>query len=189
MISLMLDHSKFTKMPFWMIQIAKNEVFGHFLELGASDRLQIAYDDYTKWSWQVGCHIAHAGSFKNHKNSFLDDPKCQKRVFDHFLELGLLDRLDTAYYDIRQRYQIKKSYALKASPPDIDLSFLIHFGYSINTFITLSITNRITAFISSSSGVHWSPCLFFSNLVISLPGRVGARWSNFIFSIGRIQLQ
>ena len=48
LISLMSDHSKITKMPFWMIQIAKNEVLGHFLELGASDRLQIAYDDYTK---------------------------------------------------------------------------------------------------------------------------------------------
>ena len=84
MISLMLDHSKFTKMPFWMIQIAKNEVFGYFLELGASDRLQIAYDDYTKWSWQVGCHIAHAGSFKNHKNAFLNDPNSQKWGFRPF---------------------------------------------------------------------------------------------------------
>ena len=50
LISLVSDHSKITKMPFWMIQIAKNEVFGHFLELGASDRLQIAYFDYTKRS-------------------------------------------------------------------------------------------------------------------------------------------
>ena len=94
----------------------------------------------------------------------------KKGFFDHFLELGLLDRLDTAYYDIRQRYQIKKSYALKASPPDIDLSFLIHFGYSINTFITLSITNRITAFISSSSGVHWSPCLLFRSFTFPFSG-------------------
>ena len=81
MISLMLDHSKFTKMPFWMIQIAKNEVFGHFLELGASDRLQIAYYDCTKWSWQVASHIPLAGSFKNHKNAFLNDPKVQKWSF------------------------------------------------------------------------------------------------------------
>ena len=47
-ISLVLDHSKITKMPFWMIQRAKNEVFGHFLELGASDPLQITYYDYTE---------------------------------------------------------------------------------------------------------------------------------------------
>ena len=77
-ISPILDHSKITKMPFSMIQTAKNEVFGHFLELGVSDRLQIAYYDYTKWSWQVGCHIAHAGSFKIHKNAILNDPNSQK---------------------------------------------------------------------------------------------------------------
>ena len=80
-ISLVLDHSKIWKMPFWMIQIAKNEVFDHFLELGALDRLQIAYYDYTKWSWQVGYHIAHAGSFKIHKNAFLNDPNSQKWGF------------------------------------------------------------------------------------------------------------
>ena len=50
MISLMLDHSKFTKMPFWMIQIAKNEVFGHFLEFGGLERHDVAYFDRTKWS-------------------------------------------------------------------------------------------------------------------------------------------
>ena len=77
----MLDHSKIWKMPFWMIQIAKNEVFDHFPELGALDRLQIAYYDYTKWSWQFGCHILHARSFKNHKNAFLNDPKSQKLGF------------------------------------------------------------------------------------------------------------
>ena len=80
-VSVMPGYSETTKMPFWMIQIAKNEVFSHFLEFWASDRLQIAYFDYTKWSWQVGCHIAHAGSFKNHKNAFLNDPKSQKWVF------------------------------------------------------------------------------------------------------------
>ena len=48
LISLVLDHSKITKIPFWMIQRAKNEVFGHFLELGASDPLQITYYDHTK---------------------------------------------------------------------------------------------------------------------------------------------
>jgi len=31
-ISLVLDHSKITKMLFWMIQRAKNEVFDHFME-------------------------------------------------------------------------------------------------------------------------------------------------------------
>ena len=74
-----------------MIQIAKNEDLGHF---GPSDRLQIAYFDNTKWFWQFGCHMAHAGSFKIHKNAFLNDPKSQKRGF---LDLGLMDRLDIAY--------------------------------------------------------------------------------------------
>ena len=48
MIWLMLDHSKIRKMHFWMIQRAKKEVFGHFLELGLLDRLDIAYCDSTK---------------------------------------------------------------------------------------------------------------------------------------------
>ena len=41
----------------------------------------------------------HEGSFKGRKNAFLDDPKGQKRGFGHFLEFGLLDRLDIVYYD------------------------------------------------------------------------------------------
>ena len=45
---VMKDHSKITKMHFWMIQKAKNEVFGHFLEFGLLDRLDIAYFDSTK---------------------------------------------------------------------------------------------------------------------------------------------
>ena len=47
-VSPMLDHWKTRKMPFWMIQIAKKEVFGHFLEFGLLDRLDIAYCDSTK---------------------------------------------------------------------------------------------------------------------------------------------
>ena len=38
----------------------------------------------------------HGGPFKNHKNQFLNDPKCEK---GGFLDLGLMDRLDIAYYD------------------------------------------------------------------------------------------
>ena len=48
MIWLMLDHSKIRKMHFWMIQRAKKEVFGHFLEFGLLDRLDIADCDSTK---------------------------------------------------------------------------------------------------------------------------------------------
>ena len=42
----------------------------------------------------MGCHIAYAGSFKNHKNAFLSDPKSQKKVFGHFLELGASERIE-----------------------------------------------------------------------------------------------
>ena len=153
-ISLMQDHSKLAKMYFWMIQRAKIEVFGHFLEFGWSDVLHTAYFDCTKWSFQLGINIAHAGSFNNHKSVFLNDPKIQNRGlrpfsgvwsvlltwycilwfysmfhnfrqcyqilrdhseaakmhfwmvqrakkegFGHFLEFGLLDRLDIAYCD------------------------------------------------------------------------------------------
>ena len=130
------DHSKVTQMHFWMIQRAKKEVFGHFLEFGLLDRLDIAYYDSTKWFptfhnvtsswriiqksqkcifewskepkmrflaifWSLVCWIdlilhivielnvfqlsamlpGHEGSFKDHKNAFLNDPKGQKRGF------------------------------------------------------------------------------------------------------------
>ena len=42
MIWLMLDHSKSRKIHFWMIQRDKNWVFGHFLDLGLLDWLDIA---------------------------------------------------------------------------------------------------------------------------------------------------
>ena len=45
---VMKDHSNITNIHFWMIQKAKNEVFGHFLEFGLLDRLDIAYCDSTK---------------------------------------------------------------------------------------------------------------------------------------------
>ena len=62
-ISPMLDHSKITKMPFSMIQTAKNEAFGHFLEFGAFDLLDIAYSNRTKWFACIGQCISHAWSF------------------------------------------------------------------------------------------------------------------------------
>ena len=37
----------------------------------------------------------HVGSFKSHEKAFLNDPKSLKRGF---LDLGLLDRLDIAYF-------------------------------------------------------------------------------------------
>ena len=117
-------------MHFWMIQSAKKEVFGHYLEFGLLDWLDIAYNDRTKCfsafdncnrSWRIArksqksifewskvpkmrflaiflslvcwfdliLHIlmvlnvfkvlatvrGNEGSFKSHKNAFLNDPK------------------------------------------------------------------------------------------------------------------
>ena len=45
---------------------------------------------------RLGTLIAHEGSFKSHKNAFLNDPKCPN---GGFLDLGRLDRLDIAYDD------------------------------------------------------------------------------------------
>ena len=45
---VMKDHLKVSKMYLWMIQSAKKEVFGRFLEFGLLDRLDIADCDSTK---------------------------------------------------------------------------------------------------------------------------------------------
>ena len=58
-----------------MIQSAKNEVFGDYLEFGLVDWLDIAYYDNSKWPQHFGIEIVHAGSFKNHKNIFWNAPK------------------------------------------------------------------------------------------------------------------
>ena len=41
----------------------------------------------------------YAGSFKNHENTFLNDPKSQKGVLGHFLDFSLLDQLDIAHFN------------------------------------------------------------------------------------------
>ena len=43
-----------------------------------SDRLDIAYFDRTKWRARFRHHTTHAGSFKNQKNAFLNDPNSRK---------------------------------------------------------------------------------------------------------------
>ena len=45
---VMMGQSKTLKTRFWMIQIAKKQVFGHFLDLGLLDRLDIADFDRSK---------------------------------------------------------------------------------------------------------------------------------------------
>ena len=48
-----------------MIQTAENMVFGHFLEFGAADQLDIAYFDRTKLCVRFGHRINHAEPSKN----------------------------------------------------------------------------------------------------------------------------
>ena len=167
------DHSKITKIHFWMIQNAKKEVFGHFQEFGLLDRLDIAYCDRTQcfpafgninrswrtiqkshksifeWSkvqkkrflaifWSLVCwidlilhivielnvfqHLATSpgreGPFKNRKNPFLNDPKCQKRGFWPFS--GVRSVGSTWYCilweylmfsNVRQRYQVMNDHS------------------------------------------------------------------------------
>ena len=45
---VMNDHSKSTRMHLWMIQRARKEVFGQFLELGLLDQPDVAYCDSTE---------------------------------------------------------------------------------------------------------------------------------------------
>ena len=61
-----------------MIQVAKNEVIGHFLEFGTLGLLDIAYFDRATWCSRFANCNSHAGSFKNQKNAFLDDQNSQK---------------------------------------------------------------------------------------------------------------
>ena len=62
-----------------MIQKAKNEVFGHFLEFGLLDRLDIAYcDSFTNFRQCYQVKLDHS---EIKKNAFMNDPKSQKGGF------------------------------------------------------------------------------------------------------------
>ena len=67
-----------------MIQRAKKDVFGHFMDFGLLERLYIAYCDTIKGFLHFETLPGHEGSFKNRKNALLNDPKCKKRVFWSF---------------------------------------------------------------------------------------------------------
>ena len=64
-----------------MIQRAKKEVLGHFLEFGLLDQLDIAYCDSTKCFLTFGNVTRSLRIIKDYKNAFLNDPKSQKRGF------------------------------------------------------------------------------------------------------------
>ena len=88
-----------------MIQNAKNKVlwtYSWWIDLILHIMIEI----------NVFLHLAfllgHEGSFKSRKNTFLNDPKCQKQGF---MDLRLVDCLDIAYYDGNKRFLIYGSLA------------------------------------------------------------------------------
>ena len=76
-----LDHSKIRKMHFWMIQRAKNEVFGHFLEFGLLDRLDIAYCDRTQCFPAFGNITRSRKTIQKSHKSIFEWSKVQKKRF------------------------------------------------------------------------------------------------------------
>ena len=93
-------HSNVTKKHFWMIQRAKNEVFDNILEFGLLDWLDIAYYDRTKCVPTFGNTTRSWRIIQKSPGCIFEWSKVPKmRFFGHFLECGLLVRLDIAYFD------------------------------------------------------------------------------------------
>ena len=90
------DHSKITKIHFWMIQRAKRDVFGHFLESGHFYLLDIEYFDRTKCFPISAALPGHERSFKNLENAFFS---CKMTCFDQFGAIfsSLVQRIDFIY--------------------------------------------------------------------------------------------
>ena len=95
----MKGRSKVSKMHFWMIQNAKKEVFGHFLDLGLLDWLDIAYYDRTKCVSTFGNTTRSWRIIQKFHESIFEWSKVPKEVFRHYLEFGLLDWLDITFDD------------------------------------------------------------------------------------------
>ena len=72
---------KIRKKHFWMIQRAKIEVFGHFLEFGLLDRLDIAYCDRTKCFPTFGNLTRSRGIIQKSQKSIFEWSKGQKERF------------------------------------------------------------------------------------------------------------
>ena len=81
MIWLMMDHSKIRKMHFWMIQRAKKEVFGHFLDFGLLDRLGNADFDSTKCFPRFGNITRSWRIIQKSKKCLFERPKVPKKRF------------------------------------------------------------------------------------------------------------
>ena len=85
------DHGgsfKDLKYPFWMIQKAKNEVFGHFLEFGLLDRLDIAYCDSTKCLPTFGNVTRSSWIIQKSEKCIFEWSKVPKRGFSRLRSFG-----------------------------------------------------------------------------------------------------
>ena len=79
---VMIGHSKTLKMRFWMIQRAKNKIFGHLLVSGLCwIDLLLPKVIQLNLPQHLAMLLGHEGSFKSHTKVFLNDPKSQKGVF------------------------------------------------------------------------------------------------------------
>ena len=115
---VMKDHSKSTRMHFWMIQRAKIEVFGHFLEFGLLDRLDIAYGDRIKCFSTFGNLTRSRRIIQKSQKSIFEWSKGQKETFLAifwslvifiYLILNILIELNVFQY--RQHYQAMKDHS------------------------------------------------------------------------------
>ena len=86
---------KSLKMHFWMIQRAKKEVFGHFLEFGLSDWLDLAYCGSTKYSTTCANTTRSWRVVQESQKCIFEWSKEQKTMFlAIFLSLVCWDGLD-----------------------------------------------------------------------------------------------
>ena len=105
----MLDHSKIIKMPFWMIQIAKNEVFGHFLEFETSERLDIADFDSSECFPTFGKAARSWRIIQTLQKCCFKWLKVPKKCFGRFVEFGLFDWFVIANGEMEKVKKSKRS--------------------------------------------------------------------------------
>ena len=74
-----------------MIQVAKNELFGYFVDIGLSDWLEVAYYDKTKYCAGLAYHISCITSFKSH---FWIIQTAEDGILVIFFQFGRLVRLN-----------------------------------------------------------------------------------------------
>ena len=110
-----------------MQKIAKNEVFGYFQEFGLLDRLDIAYCDSTKCFPSFGNVTRSLRTIQKSLKFIFEWSKEQKiEVFAHFLEFGLLDRLDIAWISLKMHIPINRMDTLVLIADEVLGTIIVH---------------------------------------------------------------